>query len=331
MRIAVNGFGRIGRVFTRIALQRGLEVVAVNDITDAATLAHLLGHDSTYGRLRATVEYTDEALIVDGRKIAVTAQREPETLPWGDLGVDVVIESTGKFRTGAAAGAHLKAGARKVLISAPAKGAVDLTVVMGVNQTEYDPAHHHVISNASCTTNCAAPMVDVLQRHFGIVEGFLTTIHGYTNDQQLLDGPHKDLRRARSAALNIIPTSTGAAKAIGLVIPQTAGLLDGIAVRVPVPTGSLVDLAAQLVTPATPQEINAAFEQEAGERLRGILRVSEEPLVSTDIIGDSASCVLDKALTQSHGGLAKVFGWYDNEWGYTERLADLAEYVGARL
>ncbi|HZU56622.1 MAG TPA: type I glyceraldehyde-3-phosphate dehydrogenase [Actinocrinis sp.] len=331
MIIAVNGFGRVGRVFTRIALERGLEVVAVNDVTDAATLAHLLAHDSTYGRLRGRVEHADDALIVDGRKIAVFAQRDPAQLPWSQLGVDLVIESTGKFRTGPLAAAHLEAGARKVLISAPAKGAVDVTVVMGVNQDDYDPARHHVISNASCTTNCAAPMVDVLHRHFGLVRGFLTTIHGYTNDQQLLDGPHKDLRRARAAALNVIPTSTGAAKAIGLVIPQTAGLLDGIAVRVPVPTGSLVDLAAVLSRPATPAEINAAFAHDAEERLRGILRVSDEPLVSTDIVGDPASCVLDGALTQSNGELVKVFGWYDNEWGYTERLADLAEYVGARL
>ncbi len=331
MIIAVNGFGRVGRVFTRIALERGLEVVAVNDVTDAATLAHLLAHDSTYGRLRGRVEHADDALIVDGRKIAVFAQRDPAQLPWSQLGVDLVIESTGKFRTGPLAAAHLEAGARKVLISAPAKGAVDVTVVMGVNQDDYDPARHHVISNASCTTNCAAPMVDVLHRHFGLVRGFLTTIHGYTNDQQLLDGPHKDLRRARAAALNVIPTSTGAAKAIGLVIPQTAGLLDGIAVRVPVPTGSLVDLAAVLSRPATPAEINAAFAHDAEERLRGILRVSDEPLVSTDIVGDPASCVLDGALTQSNGELVKVFGWYDNEWGYTERLADLAAYVGARL
>ena len=331
MRIAVNGFGRVGRVFTRIALERGLEVVAVNDVTDAATLAHLLAHDSTYGRLRAQVEHADDALIVDGRKIAVTAQRDPAQLPWRELGVDVVIESTGKFRTRAQAAAHLEAGARKVLISAPAKGAIDATVVMGVNQDVYDPDRHDVISNASCTTNCAAPMVDVLHRHFGVVKGFLTTIHGYTNDQQLLDGPHKDLRRARSAALNIIPTSTGAARAVGLVIPETAGRLDGLAVRVPVPTGSLVDLAAVLARPVTTAEINAAFEHDAGDALRGVLRVSQEPVVSSDIVGDPASCVLDCALTQASGELVKIFGWYDNEWGYSERLGDLAEYVGARL
>jgi len=251
MRIAVNGFGRVGRVFTRIAVERGLEVVAVNDVTDAGTLAHLLAHDSTYGRARFQVEHAEDALIVDGRKISVTAQRDPAQLRWADLGVDVVIESSGKFRTRDQAAAHLQAGARKVLISAPAKGTVDATIVMGVNHDAYDPARHDVVSNASCTTNCAAPMVDVLHRHFGLVKGFLTTIHGYTNDQQLLDGPHKVLRRARAAALNIIPTSTGAAEAVGLVIPQTAGLLDGIAVRVPVPTGSLVDLAAVLGRPVS--------------------------------------------------------------------------------
>ena len=331
MRVAVNGFGRVGRVFTRIALDRGLEVVAVNDVTDAATLAHLLAHDSTYGRAPFPVEHAADTLVADGKKIAVFAQRDPARLPWADLGVHVVIESTGKFRTRDQAAVHLAAGARKVLISAPAKGEVDATIVMGVNQDAYDPEHHYVISNASCTTNCAAPMVDVLVRHFGVVRGFLTTIHGYTNDQQLLDGPHKDLRRARSAALNIIPTSTGAAKAVGLVIPQVAGLLDGLAVRVPVPTGSLVDLAVLLAKPVTAGEVNAAYEADAADRLRGVLRVADESLVSTDIVRDRASCVLDSALTQAGDELVKVFGWYDNEWGYTERLADLAEYVGARL
>ena len=331
MRVAVNGFGRVGRVFTRIALERGLEVVAVNDVTDAATLAHLLAHDSTYGRAPFAVEHTGDTLIADGRKIAVFAQRDPVRLPWQDLGVDVVIESTGKFRTRDQAAVHLGAGARRVLISAPAKGEVDATIVMGVNQDTYDPGRHYVISNASCTTNCAAPMVDVLERHFGVLRGFLTTIHGYTNDQQLLDGPHKDLRRARSAALNIIPTSTGAAKAVGLVIPQVAGLLDGLAVRVPVPTGSLVDLAVLLAKPVTVDEVNAAYAEDAAGRLRGVLRMAGEPMVSSDIVADKASCVLDGALTQASGELVKVFGWYDNEWGYTERLADLAEYVGARL
>jgi glyceraldehyde 3-phosphate dehydrogenase len=331
MRIGINGFGRVGRIFLRIALERDLEVVAVNDVTDAATLAYLFAHDSTYGLAKAEVGHSPDALIVDGRKIQVTAQRNPKDLRWGDLGVDLVIESTGRFRTREQAAAHLDAGARKVLMSAPAKDAVDATIVMGVNQRTYDPARHHVVSNASCTTNCVAPMVDVLHRHFGLVHGFMTTIHGYTNDQQLLDSPHKDLRRARAAAVNIIPTSTGAARSVGLVIPETAGLLDGIAVRVPVPTGSLVDLAAVLRRPATAQEVNAAFEQDAADRLNGVLRVSHQPMVSTDIIGDPASCVLDAALTQTDGDLVKVFGWYDNEWGYTSRLADLAQYVGETL
>jgi glyceraldehyde 3-phosphate dehydrogenase len=331
MRIGINGFGRVGRVFMRIALERGLEVVAVNDLTDAGTLAHLLAHDSTYGRLHANVGHTGTTIVVDGRKISVLAERDPANLPWKDLGVDVVIESTGKFRTREQAAAHLAAGARKVLLSAPAKGEVDAMIVMGINQEIYDPAAHDVVSNASCTTNCVAPMVDVLNRHFGLVRGFMTTIHGYTNDQNLLDGPHKDLRRARAAALNVIPTSTGAAKSVGLVIPETAGLLDGIAVRVPVPTGSLVDLAAVLRRPAGAAEVNAAFEQDAAGRLNGILRVTDAPMVSSDIVGDPASCVLDAALTQADADLVKVFGWYDNEWGYTERLADLAEYVGATL
>ena len=331
MRIAINGFGRVGRVFLRIARERGLDVVAVNDLTDAGTLAHLLAFDSTYGRLGVPVEARDHALIVDGAKIAVFAEREPGKLPWADYGVDVVIESTGRFRTREAAGAHLAAGARKVLISAPGKSAVDATIVMGVNQDTYDPARHDVVSNASCTTNCVAPMVDVLHRHFGLRQGFMTTVHGYTNDQQLLDSPHKDLRRARSAAVNIIPTSTGAAKAVGLVIPELAGRLDGIAVRVPVPTGSLVDLTALLERPANAGQIREAFAEDAAGRLSGVLRVTEAPAVSTDVIRDPASCVFDSTLTQAAGELVKVFGWYDNEWGYTAGLADLAEYVGTRL
>ena len=331
MRIAINGFGRVGRVFLRIARERGLDVVAVNDVTDAGTLAHLLAFDSTYGRLGVPVDAQDHALFVDGRKIAVFAEREPGRLPWADLGVDVVIESTGKFRTREAAAEHLAAGARKVLISAPGKSAVDATIVMGVNQGTYDPARHHVVSNASCTTNCVAPMVDVLQRHFGLRQGFMTTVHGYTGDQRLLDAPHKDLRRARSAAVNIIPTSTGAAKAVGLVIPEVTGLLDGMAVRVPVPTGSLVDLTALLERPVTAEQVIEAFAEDAAGRLYGVLKVTEAPAVSTDVIGDPASCVFDSTLTQASGELIKVFGWYDNEWGYTARLVDLAEYVGARL
>ncbi|GAA2004663.1 type I glyceraldehyde-3-phosphate dehydrogenase [Catenulispora subtropica] len=331
MRIGINGFGRIGRTFLRIALEQDLDVVAVNDVADPATGAHLFVHDSTYGRLRTPAVFDDGTLVVDGRKILMTTVPEPAALPWGELGVDVVIESTGRFRTREQAAGHLTAGARKVLMSAPAKGPVDVTVVMGVNQGDYDPRVHDVVSNASCTTNCAAPMVDVLHRRFGLQHGFLTTVHAYTGDQRLLDAPHKDLRRARAAALNIVPTSTGAARAVGLVIPETAGRLDGVALRVPVPTGSLVDLAAVLSRPAGVEEVEAAFAEEARGRLRGILRVSHDPLVSGDIVGDPASCVLDAGLIQASGDLVKVFGWYDNEWGYAARLADLARYVGARL
>ena len=331
MKIGINGFGRIGRSFLRIALERGLDVVAVNDVADPATGAHLFAHDSTYGRLRADVAFAGDVLVVDGRKILMTTGSDPAGLGWGDLDVDVVLEATGRFRTREQAAGHLAAGARKVLMSAPAKGPVDVTVVMGVNEADYDPRAHDVVSNASCTTNCAAPMVGVLHRRFGLERGFLTTVHAYTGDQRLLDAPHKDLRRARSAAGNIVPTSTGAAKAIGLVIPEVAGLLDGVALRVPVPTGSLVDLTAVLRRPATVEEINAAFAEEARGGLDGILRVSYESPVSSDIVGDPASCVFDAELTQAAGELVKVFGWYDNEWGYSARLADLAVYVGARL
>jgi len=331
MRIGINGFGRVGRTFLRIALERGLEVAAVNDVADPATGAHLFVHDSTYGRLRAVAAFDGGTLVVDGHKILMSTVPEPAGLAWADLGVDVVIESTGRFRTRQEAAGHLAAGARKVLMSAPARGPVDMTVVMGVNQEFYDPQEHHVLSNASCTTNCAAPMADVLHRHFGLRHGFLTTVHAYTGDQRLLDAPHKDLRRARSAAGNIVPTSTGAAKAVGLVIPELAGRLDGVALRVPVPTGSLVDLAAVLDRTASAEELEAAFAEDAAGRLAGILRVSHDPLVSSDIVGDPFSCVLDAGLIQASGDLVKVFGWYDNEWGYAARLADLAEYVGARL
>ena len=331
MRIGINGFGRVGRVFLRVVAERGLDVVAVNDIADTATMAHLFLHDSTYGRPDADVVHDGDTLVVDGRKIAMTQQADPARLPWGELGVDIVVESTGRLRTREQAAAHLAAGARKVLMSAPAKGPVDATIVMGINQEFYDPEEHDVVSNASCTTNCVAPMVDVLHRHFGLVHGFMTTVHAYTGDQRLLDAPHKDLRRARSAAGNIIPTTTGAAKTVGVVIPEVAGLLDGVAVRVPVPTGSLVDLAAVLRRPAGADEVNAAFEQEAAGRLNGVLRLADAAFVSSDVVGDPASCVLDAPLTQAHGDLVKVFGWYDNEWGYCSRLADLTEYVGGRL
>jgi glyceraldehyde 3-phosphate dehydrogenase (phosphorylating) len=330
-RVGINGFGRIGRALTRLALDRGdLEVVAVNDITDARTLAHLLEFDSTYGRLGQTVTYGPDALIVGSAPIAVLSERDPAQIGWADLGADIVVESTGKFRTREAAAAHLKGGARKVLISAPGKG-VDLTVVLGVNSEAYDPELQDVISNASCTTNCVAPMVKVLHDAFGVERGFMTTVHAYTGDQMLIDGPHKDLRRARAAAANIVPTTTGAARATGEVIPALAGKLDGVAVRVPVEDGSLTDLAVVLSREVSAAEVNEAFAAAASGPMAGILRYSTDPIVSRDIIGDPASCVFDSPLTQAAGTLVKVFGWYDNEWGYTSRLADLAVLVGSRF
>jgi glyceraldehyde 3-phosphate dehydrogenase len=329
--VGINGFGRIGRTFVRRALERGdIEVVAVNDITDARTLAHLLEFDSTYGRLPATVRHSDDSIIVNGTPIRVLSSRDPAEIDWGELGASIVVESTGKFRARDQAALHLKGGARKVLLSAPGKGA-DLTVVIGVNDGDYDPERHDVISNASCTTNCVAPMAKVLNDAFGIVRGFMTTVHAYTGDQMLLDGPHKDLRRARSAALSMVPTTTGAAKTTGEVIPALAGRLDGVAVRVPVEDGSLTDLTVVLERDVTPAEINAAFEAAAAGPMAGIMHYSTDPLVSRDIIGDPASCVFDSGLSQAAGSLAKVFGWYDNEWGYTCRLADLAAIVGGRL
>jgi glyceraldehyde 3-phosphate dehydrogenase len=330
-RVGINGFGRVGRALTRMALDRtDLEVVVINDITDARTLAHLLEFDSTYGRLGSPVTYTPDSLTAGGTPIAVLSERDPANIDWAKLGADVVVESTGKFRTREAAAVHLKSGARKVLISAPGKG-VDLTVVLGVNADAYDPQRHDVISNASCTTNCVAPMVKVLHDAFGVERGFMTTVHAYTGDQMLLDGPHKDLRRARSAAANIVPTTTGAARATGEVIPALAGKLDGVALRVPVEDGSLTDLAVVLSREVTAEAVNEAFEAAAAGPLRGILRFSSDPIVSRDIIGDSASCVFDSPLTQASGTLVKAFGWYDNEWGYSCRLADLAAFVGAQL
>jgi glyceraldehyde 3-phosphate dehydrogenase (phosphorylating) len=329
--VGINGFGRIGRAFTRIALERSdLQVLAVNDITDARTLAHLLEFDSTFGRLGWTVDYTPDSLVISGTPIAVLAQRDPANIDWKGLGADIVIESTGKFRTRDGAALHLAGGAKKVLISAPGKG-VDLTVVLGVNDGAYDPARHDVISNASCTTNCVAPMVKVLNDAFGVERGFMTTVHAYTGDQMLLDGPHKDLRRARSAAASIVPTTTGAARATGLVIPAMAGKLDGVAVRVPVEDGSLTDLAVVLSREVTAESVNEAFAAAAAGPLAGILRYSTDPVVSRDIIGDPASCVFDSELTQAAGPLVKVFGWYDNEWGYACRLADLTARVGRDL
>ncbi len=328
VRVGINGFGRIGRAFLRRSLQlEEIEVVAINDITDARTLAHLLEFDSTYGRLERPVSYSAGAMKVGGRTIAVVAHRDPAEIDWGDLGAEIVVESTGKFRSRDDAARHLKGGARKVLLSAPGKDA-DVTIVAGVNDGDYDPDRHDVISNASCTTNCVAPMAKVLNDAFGLVGGFMTTVHAYTGDQQLLDAPHKDLRRARSAGLSIVPTTTGAARATGQVIPALAGRLDGVAVRVPVEDGSLTDLTAVLARPVTAEEVNHAFLSAAQGELAGLVRYSTDPLVSRDIIGDPASCVFDSLLTQASGTLTKTFGWYDNEWGYTCRLAELAFAVG---
>jgi len=331
VKVGINGFGRVGRAFVRRTLDRDdLDVVAVNDLTDAATLAHLLEFDSTYGRLGQPVGYSADSLTVGDRDIAVLSARDPAAIDWAGLGVSLVIESTGKFRAREDAAAHLKGGARKVLISAPGKGA-DLTVVFGVNDAEYDAARHDVVSAASCTTNCVVPMAKVLNDAFGLVTGLMTTVHAYTGDQMLLDGPHKDLRRARSAAVSIVPTSTGAARTAGVVIPELAGRLDGVAVRVPVEDGSLTDLTALLSRDVTAAEVNSAFQRAAAGELAGILDYSTDPLVSRDIIGQPASCVFDSGLTQAAGGLVKVFGWYDNEWGYTCRLVDLAALIAAQL
>ncbi|WP_405541309.1 type I glyceraldehyde-3-phosphate dehydrogenase [Streptomyces phaeochromogenes] len=332
VRVGINGFGRIGRTYLRAALDRAeagtqdIEVVAINDIASPATLAHLLEYDSTFGRIGRDVQHDDSSITVDGRRIAVTAERDPAALRWSDYGAGVVVESTGRFRDRDSAALHLKAGAHTVLLSAPGKG-VDATIVLGVNDDTYDRHHDRIISAASCTTNCVAPMMKVLHDAFGVERGMMTTIHAYTNDQSLLDGPHKDLRRARSAARSIIPTSTGAARAVGLVIPELAGALDGIAVRVPVEDGSLTDLAVVLNREATADEVNEAFTVAAEGSLNGILRVSKAPIVSRDVIGDPASCIFDPALTQANGTLVKVFGWYDNEWGYTNRLLDLTALV----
>jgi glyceraldehyde 3-phosphate dehydrogenase len=329
IRVGTNGLGRIGRNYLRYSLDaHDLEVVAVNDIANATTLARLLRHDSTFGPLRHAVDVFDDGLVVDGKKIAVSSERDPSALNWRDAGVDVVIESTGKFRSRETAGKHLSAGARTVIISAPGKD-VDTTIVIGVNEKSFDPHRHRVISNASCTTNCVAPMAKVLQDAFGIERAFMTTVHAYTNDQNVLDAPHKDPRRARSAAVNIIPTTTGAARAVGSVLPALAGRLEGVALRVPVVNGSLVDLAALLDRDVTVAEVNDAFTTAAEGSLAGILRYTTEPVVSTDVIGDEASCILDGSLTQVSERLVKVFGWYDNEWGYTCRLADLTRLVAA--
>jgi len=331
-RIAINGFGRIGRMFFRAALARKeLEVAAVNDITDATTLAHLLKHDSVHGTLKQQVKAEGNAIMVDGKAFEVLAERDPSRLPWKKLGVELVVESTGLFTEREKAGMHLSAGARKVVISAPATGA-DITLCLGVNQEAYDPARHHVISNASCTTNCLAPIAKVLHENFGIVHGLMTTVHAYTNDQMLQDGPHKDLRRARSAALSMVPTSTGAAKAIGLVLPALAGKLDGIAVRVPTANVSLVDLTVTVERDCDDKAVNAAMKKAAEGELKGILQYCDQPLVSIDFNGNPHSSILDAPLTKVLGKrLVKVFSWYDNEWGYSCRLADVSALVAGKL
>lgn len=329
MRIAINGLGRVGRALLRQAvLSDDLEVVAVNDLAGPEMLCGLLRRDSTYGRFPVPVEAGADHLVIGGRTIPWSDATSPVELPWASYAVDVAVECTGRFRTAAAAGGHLEAGARKVVISAPGKD-VDATIVMGINDHLYDPARHDVVSNASCTTNCVAPMVSVLHRAFGIQQGFMTTVHAYTGDQNLVDGPHKDPRRARSAAVNIIPTTTGAARAVGLVIPELDGRLDGVALRVPVVDGSLVDLAVLLDQEVTRDEVNAAFEEASrSPQLVDRLRYELEPIVSSDVVGQDASCVFDPALTQASGRVAKVFGWYDNEWGYVSRLAELVRLVG---
>jgi glyceraldehyde-3-phosphate dehydrogenase type I len=333
VRVAINGFGRIGRTYFRNAWGReGIEIVAINDLFSPPTLAHLLKYDSNYGTFPHDVKAGEGCIVVDGVEIPVYAERDPSALPWGRLGVDIVIESTGVFRDRDKAAMHLQAGAKKVIISAPSKGKkADATIVMGVNHHIYDPEKHHVVSNASCTTNCLAPVAKVLHENFGIKAGLMTTVHAYTNDQRILDLPHKDLRRARAAAINIIPTTTGAAKAIGDVIPELAGRMHGIAMRVPTPTVSVVDLVLTVERVPTEDEVRAVFRAAAEGELKGILRYVDEPLVSGDFKGDPHSAIYDAEETYVRGDMVKVLAWYDNEWGYSCRLVDLTEYMGQRL
>ena len=332
VKVGINGFGRIGRNYFRAALAQGadIEIVAVNDLTDNKVLAHLLKYDSVTGRLDADVSYDDKGIVVNGKHITVFEERDPANLPWGALGVDIVIESTGRFTDAKDAVKHIDAGAKKVLISAPATGE-DATFVMGVNNHLYDPATHHIISNASCTTNCLAPLAKVFNDNFGIKTGLMTTIHAYTADQNLQDGPHSDLRRARAAAINIVPSSTGAAKAIGLVLPELKGKLDGFALRVPVPTGSITDLTIEMERPATRDEILAAYKKAAEGELAGILMYTEDEIVSSDIVTDPHSSIFDAGLLRVLGNQVKISSWYDNEWGYSNRLVDLTEFVAERL
>jgi glyceraldehyde 3-phosphate dehydrogenase len=331
VKVGINGFGRIGRNFFRAAKQQGadLDFVGVNDITDSKTLAHLLKYDSVLGALDADIGTSESGITVDGDELKVMAERDPAALPWKELGAEIVVESTGLFTDRESASKHLEAGAEKVVISAPAKDE-DVTIVLGVNQDDYDPTTHHVISNASCTTNCVVPMASVLEEAFGIDRALMTTCHAYTNDQNLLDLPHKDLRRARAAAINIVPTSTGAAKATSLAIPKLKGRMDGLAFRVPVPDGSITDLVAILEREASVDEVNEAFRAAAGGRLDGILKYTEDPLVSSDIVGDPHSCVFDAPSTMAIGNMVKVVGWYDNEWGYSNRLVELVELVASK-
>jgi len=333
VKIGINGFGRIGRNYLRAALAQGadLEIVAVNDLTDPKSLAHLLKYDSVGGRLAENVSVEGDSILVGDKRITVLAERDPANLPWGELGVDIVIESTGRFTNAKDARKHLEAGAKKVIISAPATDD-DGTFVMGVNESDYDPKTMDILSNASCTTNCLAPLVKVFLENFGIERGLMTTVHAYTADQNLQDGPHSDLRRARAAALNIIPTSTGAAKALGLVVPEVLGKLDGYALRVPVPTGSITDLTIDAGRPVTVAEVNAAFKAAAESGpLAGYLAYTDDPIVSSDIQGDPHSCIFDAGLTKAIGTQVKIAGWYDNEWGYSNRLVDFTEYVAERL
>lgn len=334
IKVGINGFGRIGRSFLRIALENpDIEVVAVNDITDAKTLAHLFKYDSVFGVLEEEVKVKDDGFEVDGRYIKVLSIKEPGEIPWRDIGVDIVIESTGLFRSRDKASLHLKGGAKKVIISAPGRGEPpDITIVLGINEKDYNPEKHHVISNASCTTNCFAPVVKVIHENFTIKRGVMTTIHAYTNDQRILDLPHKDLRRARAAALSIIPTTTGAAKAIYLIFPELQGKLHAIATRVPVPDGSLVDFVCEVEKKTTKEEVNEKFKKAAEGELKGILEYCEEPIVSSDIIGNPHSAIFDSLLTEVvDGNLLKVVAWYDNEWGYSARLVELTAYIGERL
>ena len=332
VRVGINGFGRIGRNFFRALTAAGadIDLVAANDLGDLKTMAHLLKYDSILGRFPGEVQVTDDGISVGGKSIKILAERDPANLPWGELGVDVVIESTGFFTKAADAKKHIDAGAKKVIISAPATDE-DVTIVMGVNDASYDPAKHTIISNASCTTNCLGPLAKVLNDAFGVERGLMTTIHAYTQDQNLQDGPHKDLRRARAAALNIVPTSTGAAKAIGLVLPELNGKLDGYALRVPVPTGSATDLTVTVSKQAGVDEVKAAYQAAADGPLKGILTYTEDPIVSSDIVTDPASCIFDAGLTKVIGNQIKVVGWYDNEWGYSNRLVDLTALVGNSL